>query len=66
MPEEAKGLTASVLGEVRPSLRQVLLDEYFPEVPNLTGWALLPGTEVKDSSGSLKTRLFCQFSSGCF
>ena len=66
MPEEAKGLTSSVFGEVRPGLRQVLLDKYFPEVPNLTGWALLPGAEVKDSSGSLKTRLFRQFSSGCF
>jgi hypothetical protein len=66
MPEEPKGLTSAVFGEVRPSLRQILLDEYFPEVPDLAGWALLPGAEVKDCSGSLKTRLFRQFSSGCF
>jgi hypothetical protein len=52
MPEEPKGLTSAVSGEVRPSLRQVLLDEYFPEVPDLTGWALLPSAEVKDISGS--------------
>ncbi len=52
MPEELEGLASTVFGEVRPSFRQVMLDEYFPKVPDLTGWALLPRAEVKDGSGS--------------
>ena len=63
MPEEPKGEATTVLGEVRPTFRRILLDAYFPEVPDLTNRAVLPGAKIEAAFRSQKTRLFSKFSS---